>query len=80
MSMCSLTDFIEVSLGPERMLASNRNRHRPGGTSGGWFSEGWGLLVAKGGDFRGHQRGPQMAISGDFLVATDTKKRIRPSR
>jgi hypothetical protein len=28
--------------------------------------------VAKSGDFRGHQRGPQLAITGYFLVATDT--------
>jgi hypothetical protein len=28
--------------------------------------------VATGEDFRGHQRGPQMATSGDFLVATDS--------
>jgi hypothetical protein len=27
--------------------------------------------VAKSGDFRGHQRGPQLAITGYFLVATD---------
>jgi len=53
----------------------HRNRHRPGDSSGGCFSEGWGLLVATGGDFRGHQRGPQMATSGDFLVATDIRFR-----
>ena len=29
--------------------------------------------MAKSGDFRGHQRGPQLAITGDFLVATDTR-------
>ncbi len=29
--------------------------------------------MATGGDFRGHQRVPQMAISGDFLVATDNQ-------
>ncbi|HZM57504.1 MAG TPA: hypothetical protein VFC03_21015, partial [Acidimicrobiales bacterium] len=46
-------------------------RHRPGDFSGGYLSEGWGLLVAKSGDFRGHQRGPQLAITGYFLVATD---------
>ena len=29
--------------------------------------------MAKGGDFRGHRRGPQMAITEDFFVATDTR-------
>ena len=71
MSMCSLTDFIEVSPWSGADVGSHRNRHRPGGLSGGYLSEGWGLLVAKSGDFCGHQRGPQMAITGDFLVATD---------
>ncbi len=40
---------------------------RPRGIRGdgrGCFSEGWGLLMAKSGDFRGHQWGPQMALSG----------------
>ncbi len=57
----------------------HRNRHRSGDFSGGYLSEGWGLLVAKSGDFRGHQRGPQMATTGDFLVATDTQANKRPS-
>jgi hypothetical protein len=51
----------------------HRNRHRPGDLSGGYLSEGWGLLVATSGDFSGHQRGHQLAITGDFLVATDKR-------
>ncbi len=72
MSMCSLTDFIEVSLGPVRMLVSTATVTGQGAPQVDTFSEGWGLLVATSGDFRGHQRGPQMATSGDFLMATDT--------
>ena len=64
MSMCSLTDFIEVSLGRcGGWLAPQPSPAR--GPLGGWFSEGWGLLVAKSGDFSwppagtsdGHNRG-----------------------
>jgi hypothetical protein len=29
--------------------------------------------MATSGDFRGHQRLPQMAATGDFLMATDTR-------
>ena len=72
MSMCSLTDFIETSLG----------------RCGGWVStatvtgQGASLVdpSVRGGDFswpktgtsRGHQRGPQLAITGGFFMATDT--------
>jgi hypothetical protein len=30
--------------------------------------------VAKSGDFRGHQRRPQLAITGYFFVATDMRR------
>ena len=71
--MRSLTDFIEESPWSGSGVGSHHNRLGPGGPSGGYLSEGWGLLVAKSGDFCGHQRGPQMAITGDFLVATDIR-------
>ena len=71
MSMCSLTDFIEESPWSGSGVGSHHDRLGPGGLSGGYLSEGWGLLVAKSGDFCGHKRGPQMAITGDFLVATE---------
>jgi hypothetical protein len=32
--------------------------------------------MATSGDFGGHQRLPQMATSGDFLMATDTGGRM----
>ena len=68
MSMCSLTDFIDSSLGPEQMLVSTATVTGQG-TSQVDISEGRlkGLLVAKSGDLRGHQRGPQPATTGDFL-------------
>ena len=80
MSMCSLTDFIETSPWSVRRFGSHRHRHRPGdllvdpSVRGGDFS--W----PKAGTFRGHQRGPQLAITGDFFVATDTSRRSDPGR
>src|ERR1700722_10325033 len=59
MSMCSLTDFIEVSLGPERMLVRTATVTGQGASQvdtsvrGGDFS--WpkaGTFVAKSGDLR----------------------------
>ena len=71
--MCSLTDFIETSLG----------------RCGGWVStatvtgQGASLVdpSVRGGDFswpkagtsHGHQRGLQLAITGDFFMATDNR-------
>jgi hypothetical protein len=80
MSMCSLTDFIEMSLG----------------RCGGWVStatvtgQGASLVdpSVRGGDFswpktgtsRGHQRGHQLAITGDFFMATDIGRARRGPR
>ena len=64
MSIRSLADFMEVSPGSVRQLdrtATVTGRVDP---SCGCFSEGCGLLVAK-------KRGRLVAVSADFLVATD---------
>ena len=58
MSIRSLTDFIEQSLG-RIGVARHRHRHRPRDTQHGCFSERWGLLVA---------------TNGDFLMAMDTQR------
>ena len=73
--MCSLTDFIETSLG------------RCGGSVSTATVTGQGASLVdpsvRGGDFwwpktgtsRGHQRGHQLAITGDFFMATDSSGR-----
>src|SRR5205823_4100159 len=73
MSIRSLTDFIELSPG------------RCGGGLGTATVTGRGTLEVdasvRGGDFhwptartfRGHQRGPHLATSGDFFMATDNR-------
>ena len=71
MSIRSLADFMEVVPSVGAAVGLHRHRDRPGGPSGGCFSEGCGLLVAKNGDFSWPQCGLLMAISADFLVATD---------
>src|ERR1022692_2151883 len=71
MSIRSLTDFIEVSLRSARRLArtatvtGRRDPQVDASVRGADFS--WPKLRT----FGGHQRGPLMAISADFLVATD---------
>src|SRR3954447_21680748 len=77
MSMRSLAVIIEQSLGRCSVLADTAT------------VTGRGTLdvdaSARNGDFRwppaetsrGHQRGPQLATSGDFLMATDTRSAKR---
>ncbi len=52
MSMCSLTDFIETSLGRcgGSVSTATVTVTGQGASLGGTFSEGWGLLVATSGD------------------------------
>ena len=73
MSMCSLTDFIETSLGRCGGWVSTATVTGQGASCVDPSVRGGGLLVAKTGTFRGHQRGPQLAITGDFFMATDTR-------
>src|SRR5580698_10399276 len=71
MSMCSLTDFIETSLG---RCGGSVSTATVTGQGASWVDPS-----ARGGDFswpkvgtlRGHQRGLQLAITGDFFMATD---------
>jgi hypothetical protein len=56
--MCSLTDFIEVSLGPERMLV------RTATVTGQGAPQVDGSV--RGGDFSWPQVGTFLATSGDF--------------
>jgi len=78
MSMCSLTDFIETSLG--RCAGLVRTATVTG--------QGASLVVlsVRGGDFswpktgtsRGHHRGHQLATTGDFFMATDKDRSNDP--
>src|SRR5580658_85081 len=70
MSMRSFTGFIWASLGRWRSVW-NRNRLRPWGTSSGCSVRGGDFSWPPVGTFHGHQRGPHVATSGDFLMATD---------
>jgi hypothetical protein len=73
--MCSLTDFIEMSLGRCGGLVSTATVTGQGAS---WVDDS-----VRGGDFswpktgtsRGHQRGLQLAKNGDFFMATDTLPR-----
>src|SRR5665213_3546257 len=58
MSMCSVTDFIETSLGPERMLASTAT------VTGQGAPQVDGSV--RGGDFSWPQVGTFVATSGDL--------------
>lgn len=76
MCMCSLADFMEESPWSASGVGSHHNRLGPAGLFGGYLSEGWGLLVATDGDFSGHQRGHQLAVTGDFLMAKDMRTEV----
>src|SRR5580658_10754739 len=79
MSMCSLTDFIETSLG---RCGGSVSTATVTGQGASWVDPS-----ARGGDFswpkvgtlRGHQRGLQLAITGDFFMATDSSLATRSS-
>ena len=71
MSMCSLTDFIETSLGRCGGLVSTATVTGQGASWVDPSVRGGDFSWPKAGTSRGHQRGPQLAITGDFFMATD---------
>src|SRR6476620_3007086 len=65
MSIRSLAESMEVPLGGRRwQVGTDHPRHPGPELPSDTTSEGWGLLT-------GHQRGPHLATSGYFLMATD---------
>jgi hypothetical protein len=73
MSMCSLTDFIETSLGRCGGLVSTATVTGQGASLVDPSVRGGDFSWPKTGTSRGHQRGPQLAITGDFFMATDKR-------
>ena len=69
--MCSLTDFIEMSLGRCGGLVSTATVTGPGASLVDTSVRGGDFSWPKSGTSRGHQRGHQLAKNGDFLMATD---------
>src|SRR6476469_1873348 len=66
MSIRSLAESMEVPLGGRRwQVGTDHPRHPGPELPSDTTSEGWGLLT-------GHQRGPHLATSGYFFMATDT--------
>ena len=72
MSMCSLTDFIETSLGRCGGLVSTATVTGQGASLVDASVRGGDFSWPKTGTSRGHQRGHQLAITGDFFMATDS--------
>ena len=70
--MCSLTDFIETSLGRCGGSVSTATVTGQGASLVDPSVRGGDFSWPKVGTFHGHQRGPQLAIIGDFFMATDT--------
>ena len=80
--MRSLTDFMERPL-VGAVLGRHRHRHRPGDFSGGCSVRGGDFCWPPAGTSRGHQRGPHLAASEDFFMATDkslSPEELRPGR
>ena len=71
--MCSLTDFIETSLGRCGGLVSTATVTGQGASLVDPSVRGGDFSWPKTGTSRGHQRGHQLAITGDFFMATDTR-------
>ena len=69
--MCSLTDFIETSLGRCGGWVSTATVTGQGASWVDPSVRGGDFSWPKAGTFRGHQWGPQLAITGDFFMATD---------
>ena len=69
--MCSLTDFIETSLGRCGGLVSTATVTGQGASLVDASVRGGDFSWPKTGTFGGHQRGHQLAKNGDFLMATD---------
>jgi hypothetical protein len=74
MSMCSLTDFIEMSLGRCGGLVSTATVTAQGASLVDASVRGGDFSWPKTGTSRGHQRGHQLAKNGDFLMATDSSQ------
>jgi hypothetical protein len=73
--MCSLTDFIETSLGRCGGWVSTATVTGQGASLVDISVRGGDFSWPKAGTFRGHQRGLQLAITGDFFMATDSHHR-----
>ena len=71
--MCSLTDFIETSLGRCGGWVSTATVTGQGASLVDASVRGGDFSWPKAGTFRGHQRGHQLAITGDFFMATDSR-------
>jgi hypothetical protein len=71
--MCSLTDFIELSLGRCGGLVSTATVTGQGASLVDASVRGGDFSWPKTGTFGGHQRGHQLAKTGDFLMATDKR-------
>jgi hypothetical protein len=69
--MCSLTDFIETSLGRCGGLVSTATVTGQGASLVDASVRGGDFWWPKTGTSGGHQRGHQLAKNGDFLMATD---------
>src|SRR5665213_3230316 len=78
MSMCSLTDFIELSLGRCGGLVSTATVTGQGASLVDASVRGGDFSWPKTGTSGGHQRGHQLAKNGDFFMATDTVLRGGP--
>jgi hypothetical protein len=76
--MCSLTDFIEMSLGRCGGLVSTATVTAQGASLVDPSVRGGDFSWPKTGTSRGHQRGHQLAKNGDFLMATDTGGTVKP--
>ena len=70
--MCSLTDFMETSLGRCGGSVSTATVTGQGASLVDASVRGGDFSWPKTGTFRGHQRGHQLAITGGFFMATDT--------
>src|ERR1019366_8105996 len=79
MSIRSLTDFMEVSLRSARRLASTATVTGRRGPQVDASVRGADFWWPKLRTFGGHQCGPLMAISADFLVAMDRWARSVPA-
>ena len=76
--MCSLTDFIETSLGRCGGLVSTATVTGQGASLVDASVRGGDFSWPKTGTFGGHQRRHQLAKNGDFLMATDSS--VWPAR
>src|SRR3954447_4738445 len=78
MSMRCLTVIIEQSLGRCSVLADTATVTGRGTLDVDASATNGDFRWPPAGTSRGHQRGPQLATSGDFLMATDNWRLHRP--